>query len=70
MMQFSVRVLNGLPLIAEVEYADDRDEGVIIEQIQLYDRNGRRADWAERKMSTEDWSDLEYDILENFWIGC
>lgn len=58
MTRINVRVLGGLPLIAEVEI-----DGLSITDLQLTDRNGRRADWAENRMTPDGWLDLENELI-------
>jgi len=63
----SVSVLGGLPLTArylvckaepDVGYFSD-----YFDDVHLVDRKGRKADWAERRMSDADWADV-HDQLE------
>lgn len=65
MNTFNVRVLGGLPLKVEVDFVDSRDSGLEIDDMQLTDRNGRRANWAEKRMSPMDWERLEEQVWEN-----
>jgi len=77
MITLTTRVLNGLPIRVEAEIANDRDEGVIVEDMQLYwtkrSKVGyNRAEVIERKMQLSDWEQLEDEILDiacGRWIG-
>lgn len=80
MITLTTRVLNGLPIRVEAEIANDRDEGVIIEDMQLYWTKANknplkrytRANVIEQKMQLGDWEMLEEEILDvccGRWIG-
>ena len=64
-----VRILGGLPLTATfvIEEAD-RSVGYTggIADLQLFDRRGRHAAWAEARLDQKAWRDLECYILENY----
>ena len=65
-----VRVLGGLPLVAtfSITKADPSVgyAGYEIEDLQLFDKRGKPANWAEARLSPKDWKDLECYIAENY----
>ena len=78
MISFNAKVLNGLPVFVEAETVTDRDEGVIVDDIQIYWRKTNRlgcrtrAHVIENKMTENDWECVELDALdiaEGRWIG-
>ncbi len=64
----AVRVLGGLPLIARFTITPaDRSVGInqaYADDVHLVDRKGRRAEWAEKRMSQDDWAHLQADVAE------
>lgn len=73
MIVINTRVLNGLPVRVEAEVSNDRDHGVIVENIELYwnkkSKLGqyRRATVIENKMTSNDWRLVEQEILQMMW---
>ena len=66
-MECEVRVLRGLPLVADFTIQpSDYQVGILgpyVEEIILKDRNGKQATWAELQLSKEDWD----DVAEQCW---
>lgn len=62
-----VFVLGGLPLIAAYHWMED-DPSVGFwggpEDVCLYTLKGQRAEWAEKRLSKEDWESLNLTVAE------
>ena len=62
-LECDVIVLGGLPLTCQfATYPAEPDVGIFssgIEDFSLSDRNGRWAEWAEKKMTDADWVAVE-----------
>ena len=71
MIELHTRVLNGLPVRVEADYSNDRHEGIVIDDIQVYwDKpNSKRAEVIENKMTDEDWYRLEDELLDSFFYA-
>jgi len=66
MLELDVTVLGGLKMTVGYSRArGDRDVGeprMVTEDLALYDRRGRRAEWAEARMKPKDWERVQDQI--------
>ena len=64
-----VFVLNGLPLVAQFSVGKaEPDVGIMhnyIDDLNLVDRNGRWAEWAEKKLTEDDWDSIKCQCWES-----
>ena len=73
MIRIHTRVLNGLPVAVEGDYATDFDGQVLIEDITVYwDKPNKlgqykRAKVIEDKLTHDDWYQLEDELLDSFF---
>lgn len=68
--EVEVRVLGGLPLIAHYEWVEaDWSVGLSAgpDNVQLLDRKGRPARWAEDKLDDDAWDALTEQISEKHY---
>lgn len=58
-----VTIFNGLPLQCEFSIGPaEPDVGInseYLDDLVLYDQRGRHADWAENKMTEDDWIEVQ-----------
>ncbi len=68
--EMDVFVLGGLPLSAEFTIEEDDPSvgyvGGAAVEITLHDSRGKRALWAEKRMTKKDWDALQLYIEENY----
>ena len=72
MITVYTRVLNGLPVRVEAETDNDRDQGLVVSDMQIFwtrkNKNPMkpftRATVIESKMTHNDWDMLENDVLD------
>jgi hypothetical protein len=73
MLELDVTVLGGLKMtVGYSRAAGDRSVGeprMVTEDLALYDRRGRRAEWAEARMKSKDWECVQ-DQINNYEDQC
>jgi len=64
-----IRVLGGLPVTVQYTVARaEPDVGLMddfVDDIWLLDRRGRRAWWAEKRMTLDDWVNVIHEVIDH-----